>query len=242
MLTSTPDAAPAEMYSKKLTTEEFEAQAKINTINQTIDLCETIARKKIKKEDEDKFLKYFERKYSDECLIDTSTLSNDLERYMSIFKEINEKLEKDNKILEETIADQKIMLRESNDELDEVESKYEKLGQKNQQNKIRINRLRSKCMEKNAKIKNMGYFIPLLLLNCFLGSFNENFNIVGIILYYIFYLFFTYLSLYLYIIEIFVEEDTILSYVLYFPIFIAHFYYICKYLYKYNKTLMKKTN
>ena len=242
MSTIKQEVADAKVYSNKLTPEEFEAQAKINTINQTIDLCETIARKKIKKEDEDKFMRDFERKYSNECLIDTSTLSNDLERYISIFKERSEKLTKDNKILEETIADQKIMLKESNDELDEIESKYEKITQVNQQNKIRINRLRSKCMEKNSQIKNMGYFIPLLLVNCFLGSFNENFNIVGIILYYIFYLFFTYLSSYLYFIGFIVGKDTILSYVLYFPIFIAHFYYIGKYLYQYNKTLMKKTN
>ena len=132
------------------------------------------------------------------------------------------------------------MLKESNDELDEIETKYEKLGREHQQNKIRINRLRSKCMEKNAKIKNMGYFIPLLLLNCFLGSFNENFNIVGIILYYIFYLFFAYLSSYLYFIGFIVGKDTILSYVLYTPIFLVHLYYIFKQIYQYNKILMKK--
>ncbi len=102
-MTSKLEEASVKMYSKKLTQEDFEAQAKINTINETINLCETIARNKIKKDDEDKFMKYFERKYSDECLIDTSNLSNDLERYISIFKERNEKLEKDNKILEETI-------------------------------------------------------------------------------------------------------------------------------------------
>ena len=229
------------MYSKKLTPEEFEAQAKITTINETINLCETIARDKIKKEEENKFMKYFERKYLDECLIDTLNLSNDLERYISIFKEQNEKLNKDNKILEETIADQKCMLQDTNDELEEIETKYEKITSENQQNKIRIMKLRNKCMEKNAKIKNMGYFIPLLLLNCFLGSFNENFNIVGIILYYIFYLFSVYLSLFLFIIEMIFGEDTILSYVLYTPIFLAHLYYIVKYLYQYNKSLMKKT-
>lgn len=236
------EAAPAKMYSENLTLEEFEAQAKITTINETINLCETIARDKIKKEEENKFIEYVERKYLNECLIDTSNLSNDLERYISISKEKNEKLNKDNKILEETIADQKIFLKDSNDELEEIETKYKDITLKYQQNKIRITKLRNKCMEKNKKIKNMGYIIPLLLFNCFLGSFNENFNIVGIILYYVYYLFFQYLSSYLFIIEIIFGEDTILSYILYFPIFIAHFYYIGKYLYQYNKILMKKTN
>ena len=121
MSTIEQEIADANIYTKKLTPEEFEAQAKINTINQTINLCETIARDKIKKEDEDKFMKYFERKYSDECLIDTSTLSNDLERYISLFKERNKKLKNDNKILEETISDKTFMLKEINIELDEVE-------------------------------------------------------------------------------------------------------------------------
>lgn len=236
------EAAPAEMYSNKLTPEEFEAQTKINTINETINLCETIARDKIKKEEEDKFMEYFERKYSDECLIDTSNLSNDLERYISIFKEKNDKLNKDNKILEETIADQKIFLKESNDELEEIETKYEKITLENQKNKIRITKLRNKCMEKNLKIKNMRYIIPVLILNCFLGSFNENFNIVGIILYYIYYLFSLYLYIYLFVIEIIFGEDTILSYILYTPIFLAHLYYIFEFLYQYNKSLIKKTN
>jgi hypothetical protein len=236
------ETAPAEMYSKKLTQEEFDAQAKINTINETINLCETIARDKIKKDEEDKFMKYFERKYSDECLIDTSNLSNDLQRYISIFKEKNKELNKDNKILEETIDDQKIMLMESNNELEEIEYKYEKKTQVNQKNKTRITKLRNKCIEKNVKIKNMGYFIQLLIFNCFLGSFNKNLNIVGIILYYIFYLFVQYLSLYLFIIEMIFGEDTILSDVLYTTIFLVHFYYIGEYLYQYNKSLMKKTN
>ena len=48
-------------------------------------------------------MKYFERKYSDECLIDTSTLSNDLKRYISIFKERNEKLKKITKFLKKPL-------------------------------------------------------------------------------------------------------------------------------------------
>ena len=242
MSTIEQEIADANIYTKKLTPEEFEAQAKINTLNQTINLCETIARDKIKKEDEDKFMKYFERKYSDECLIDTSTLSNDLERYITVFKERNKKLKNDNKILEETISDKTFMLKEINIELDDIEEKYDKLLQENHRNKIRIEKLRGKCMKKNEKIKNMGYFIPLLLFNCFLGSLNDNLNLVGIILYYIGYLFYIYMSLYLNLIELFVGEDTFFSNMLYVPICFIHLYYIGKYLYQYNKSLMKKTN
>ena len=122
------EAAPAVSFTKKLTQDEFNNQSEENTINGTLNLCKSIARKEIKKEENDKFIVYFERKYiTNDCIFDTTNLSNDLKRYYTIFKLDNDILVKDNKSFKELLEDNKDMMKDVNIELDEVEQKNKEL-------------------------------------------------------------------------------------------------------------------
>jgi uncharacterized membrane protein len=227
--------AAAHAFTKRLTAEEFADQAKENTLNETIKLCKDIARKELEKEDNDKFIKYFEKKYLDECLFDTTNISNDLDKYIHIINDESRKLKRDNEILQETLDDNKDMMRETNEELDETERKNMELQSVIQANKIRITKLRNKCREKNLKIKWMTYALIILMVNTLTSIINNDFNIVGSMIYMIYYFVGFYFSFYSSSLFYFLGNES--GYLMMTVIVIVHSYFFVKLVrrrYQYN--------
>ena len=223
------------VFTERLTTEEYENQSKETTLNETIKLCKDIARKELEKEDNDKFLKYFEKKYLDECLFDTSNISNDLERYIQIIRDETDQLRKEKSLLQETLDDKKDMIRDINDELEEIEQKNTELQSVVQVNKIRIIKLRNKCRIKNQKMKWMYYLLIILVINTLTTIMNNDFNIIGSMIYMIYYFVSLYFSFYSLIFFYFLGDE--FGYLMMGIAIIVHTYYLMKFAsrrYQYN--------
>ena len=225
-------------FTKRLTADEFANQAKETTLNETIKLCKDIARKELEKEDNDKFIEYFEKKYLSECLFDISNISNDLDKYIQIIKEGSHKLQRDNEILQETLDDNKDMMRGTNEELEEIEQKNMELQSVIQANKIRITKLRNKCREKNFKMKWMYRVLVILTINTLATMLNSDFNIIGSIMHMIYYFVSLYFSFYSSPLFYFLGDES--GYLMMTVIVIVHLYFFRKFVTSFLKKTLDK--
>lgn len=160
----------------KLSSEEYQAQTRLATQQALIDVGKYLGEKKQKEtETELKKNNLFQqiiniienkntlaKKYSKSVYIsNVENICNLLEFIYTKYQEDNSKLSKYNNVLYKDIQDMKYEIKNSNYELEELQSKYDN---REEYWKLRVIKLREKCINRNITIKQFKFLLLAIVV------------------------------------------------------------------------------